>query len=79
MNDDLIDIFTIFITTEDETIASENFEILLAYFSSINKDTTYFLKLKNIFFNYTSEEIIGIRSALKVEFEHLSGCKVHEL
>jgi len=77
MNDDLVDIFTIFITTDDETIASENFELLLAYFSDINKDTKYFVKLKNDFFNYAPDEMIGIRSALKVEFEHLSGCKIH--
>ena len=77
MNTDLSDIFTIFITTEDKEQASENFEFLLAYFSAQNKDTSYFEKLKNTFFDYEPKEIIGIHSALKVEFENLSGLKIH--
>ncbi|MDV6168495.1 hypothetical protein R1T16_08670 [Flavobacterium sp. DG1-102-2] len=76
-NSELIEIFTIFITTEDKDEASKNFDILLAYFSELNKDTGYFVKLRNDFFDYDPTEIIGIYSALKVEFENLSGCKVH--
>jgi hypothetical protein len=77
MSDDLMEIFIIFITTDDEDLASENFELLLEHFSSQKKDTTYFVKLKNDFFTYGPSEIIGIHSALKVEFEHLSGLKIH--
>jgi len=76
-NSELIEIFTIFITTEDKDEASKNFDILLAYFSELNKDTGYFVKLRNDFFDYDPTEIIGIYSALKVEFENISGCKVH--
>lgn len=77
MTDDLVDIFKIFITTRDPKIAEEVFEFMLAHFSAQNKDTTYFIKLKNNYFDYSFGEIIGIRSALKVEFENLSGLKVH--
>lgn len=77
MNDDLVEIFKIFITTPDKDEAEENFELLLAHFSGQNKDTAYFVKLKNDFFDYNAHEIIGIHSALKVEFENLSGLKIH--
>lgn len=77
MNDELVDIFTVFITTDDENLASESFDILQKHFASLKKDTTYFVKLKNDFFTYGPYEIIGILSALKVEFEHLSGLKIH--
>lgn len=77
MSDDLVEIFTVFITTDDEELANENFELLLEYFTSQKKDTKYFVKLKNDFFTYGPSEIIGIHSALKVEFEHLSGLKIH--
>ena len=68
-----MEIFTIFITTSDREEASKNFDLLLRYFSKQNKDTSYFVKLKNDFFDYDPKEIIGIYSALKVEFENLSG------
>ncbi|MHA3787970.1 hypothetical protein ACX0HA_07130 [Flavobacterium hauense] len=77
MNDDLIDIFEIFITTPDKNIAEINFELLITHFSGQKKDTTYFVKLKNDFFHYKPWEIIGIHSALKVEFERLSGLRIH--
>ncbi|MFD2600982.1 MULTISPECIES: hypothetical protein [Flavobacterium] len=76
MNEKLIEVFTIFITSEDKVKAEENFNLLISYFTAINKDTTHFARLKYTFFNYDPFEIIGIKSALRLEFENLSGIKL---
>lgn len=77
MNDDLIKVFTIFITTQDKELANRYFLIMQAHFIAHNKDTNYFEKLKDSYLTYEPGEIIGIKSALKVEFENLSGLRVH--
>lgn len=76
MNEKLIEVFTIFITSDDKVKAEENYNLLISYFSAINKDTTHFDRLKDTFFRYDAYEIIGIRSALRLEFENLSGIKL---
>lgn len=77
MNEDLVTIFEIFITSHDKIIAEECFEFLVTHFTDQKKDTKYFKKLKDDFFHYKPWEIIGIHSALKVEFERLSGIRIH--